>query len=340
MEKSESPEALNEFEALLNDLTSTSVGRRAFLAAVPMLMAACASDNHREREGDNTGQETQMTVADEKRMTAEALPEMRKDYPAIKDPQLQAYLTGLGTRLVTINGLQGNPYTYNFTLVDVPMVNAFALPAGTVFVTAPLFQMAESEAELAGVVGHEIGHVKARHAAERIEAQQKEGKKSWLYGIGGGLLGGVAGFGLGKLLCPPNDNSCMQKAMVAGAAAGVGGGLLVQKYKFMANSREDEMEADRIGFKAAVKAGYAPQHVGDFYSKLQKMEEQSKASGNKLMSSINDAMATHPPSKERVAQMEELVGKSPVNPNAVVSSKNFDLVRSRVDKLLKSRSQS
>lgn len=318
---------LKELESVLSELISTPVGRRAFLASVPLLLAGCATSRHRNREGDNTGQETTLTVADEQRMTQEVLPQMQKEYPPINDPALQNYIAGVGNHIVRANGLGGNPYNYNFTVVGVPYVNAFALPAGTVYVTAPLIEMAETEAELAGVIGHEIGHIKARHTAERMDAAQKAQKKSWLYGIGGGLLGGAAGFGLGKVLCPPKDNTCLAKAAAIGAAAGAGGGLLIQKFAFMANSREDEMEADRIGFRTAVRAGYSKDHVGAFYAKLLKMEEQHKKGGPPLLSSVADAMSTHPPSRERVTQMDQMSREAAPSAGARVTSKQFDQVK-------------
>ncbi len=337
MSNQEQKAVLSEFETLLDQMVSTSLGRRTFLASVPFLMAACASDNHRTREGDNTGQNTTMTVQDEMAMTKEALPALRKDYPPLQDAESQRYISNLGNRLVAANGLLGHPYKYSFTVVDVPSVNAFALPAGTIFVTAPLMAMAESEAELAGVVGHEIGHVRARHVAERMEAQKEAGKKSWLFGAAGGLLGAAAGFGVGKLACPPNDNACLVKASALGAAAGVGGGLLIQKYKFMANSREDEMEADRIGLKTAVRAGYTPANAGGFYTKLLKMEEQSKQGGVPLVSSLNDAMSTHPPSKERVIQMNQMVSQMPKNTKSITNTVAFDRTRMRIEQIQKSR---
>ena len=319
---------LDELHGVLTKLTSTALGRRAFLASVPFLLTACATSQHRGREGDNSGQQTSLTVDDEKKMTAEVLPQMQKEYPPLNNPEMQNYVSEMGNQIVRANGLAGNPYHYSFTVVGVPYVNAFALPAGTVFVTAPLIDLADSEAELAGVIGHEIGHVKARHSAERMDTAKREQKKSWLYGIGGGLLGGAAGFGVGKLLCPPTDRTCLVKASALGAAAGAGGGLLIQKFAFMANSREDEMEADRIGFRTSVRAGYSKDHVGRFYSKLLKMEEQHKSGGAPLMSSVADALSTHPPSRERVAQMQQMSGESTQGANGRVSSKQFDRVRS------------
>lgn len=321
----EEKKALIELEKELTILTSTPVGRRTFLLAMPMLLAACASKNKtRYREGDNAGQATAMTVQDELRMTQEVLPEMKKEYPAINNPELQAYVSRLGNKIVDANQLRNNPYNYTFTAVGVNYVNAFALPAGTVFVTAPLLAMADSEAELAGVIGHEIGHIKARHTAERMDAAKKSQNKSILFGAAGGVLGGAAGFGLGKLLCKPQDKSCLAKATVAGAAAGVGGGLLIQKFAFMANSREDEMEADRIGFRTALNAGYDKDNVGLFYNKLLEMERAHKGEANPLMASLSDAMSTHPPSQERVNQMNQMSSEANNVVGAKVSSKEFE----------------
>lgn len=327
---------LQELDQVLRTMMDSPVQRRHFLAAIPLLMSACATSGSRYREGDNRGQETELTVDDEKRMTREALQEMRKDYPLLKDAELQNYVSTVGRRLVQANGLEGQPYNYNFSVVDVGYVNAFALPAGTVFVTTPLLAMAETEAELAGVIGHEVGHVTARHTAERIDAQKK-GTSSWVYALGGGLLGGAAGFGLGKLICPPSDNDCITKAATLGAAAGGAGGLLVQKYKFMANSREDEMEADRVGFKTSVRAGYNPARVGDFYNKLQKMEEERSKGSQPLLASMADALSTHPPSRERVNQMMELASNSPTSPRAITSSTTFDRIRKRAAELSKTK---
>lgn len=335
----EKEQALLELEVILKELTSTRIGRRAFLASVPALLTACASgEKTRYREGDNTGQQTTMTVEDEKRLTEEALQEMKKDYPPLNNPGLQSYITDLGNKVATRNNLEGSPYNYNFTVIDVDQVNAFALPAGTIFVTAPLIEMAESEAELAGVVGHEIGHVVARHTAERMDAARRAQGRSWIYGVGGGILGGVFGYGVGRAACRSNDRDCLRRAAELGAMAGAGGGLLVQKYKFMANSREDEMEADRIGFRTSVASGYHKDHVGNFYEKLLMMEQQSRGSSNPVLARMADAMSTHPPSRERVTQMKKLASSEPTRPNAVVTTKAFESAKKEVIRIRKSRS--
>lgn len=331
---------MEELEFYLKQLNSTSVGRRTFLAAFPLMMAACASaPRHRQREGDNAGQATALTVDDERKMTQQVLPDMKKDYPPLDNPEMQNYVRGLGAKIVRANGLEGNPYNYNFTVVGVNQVNAFALPAGTVFVTAPLIAMADSEAELAGVVGHEVGHIKARHTAERMDKAKKEEGKSLWYGAGGGILGGALGFGLGRLLCKSGDSGCVAKATAAGAAAGVGGGLLIQKYFFMANSREDEMEADRIGFRTSVNGSYHKDHVGAFYAKLLRMEQDHKQKSTPLLAGLNDALSTHPPSKERVSQMNEMAAQTPVSAKAVVNTKEFDRMRKMAQDWVKAHSK-
>ncbi len=329
-------DALRELETLLESMIATRHSRRLFLASLPVLLSACAPKEYtRYREGDNTGQAAALTPDEERKLTQEALPEIKKQYPALPNAELQSYISGLGQRVVRSNNLGGNPYHYNFTVVGVPYVNAFALPAGTVFVTAPLLDLAGSEAELAGVVGHEIGHIQARHAAERMEKAKREQKKSWLFGLGGGVLGSAAGFGLGKLLCPPKDTACLAKATALGAAAGAGGGLLVQRFAFMANSREDEMEADRIGFRTALAAGYSKDHIGLFYKKLQKMEEEHRTKGVPLLSSVTDALSTHPPSHERVQQMNQLAAETPASSKAEISSKDFDRAKALASEWVK-----
>lgn len=297
------------------------------LAAVLLaVVTACAPTNSsRYREGSNIGQDTPLTVADEERLTKEALPKMQKDYPPARNPELQRYISELGSKIVRANHLEGNPYHYTFTVVDVPDINAFALPAGTVFITASLIAAVDTEAELAGVVSHEIGHVVARHSAERMYAMEKAQNKTWLYAAGGAAVGAAAGLGLGLLLCEKGDAACLAKAAAIGGVVGAGGGLLAQRYTFLVNSREDEMEADRLGFRYSVAAGYDKNEVGRFYEKLLDIEKKSRQDGG-VAKSLSDALSTHPPSSERVRQMKELAAASP-DRKAVKNTPEFNRAR-------------
>ncbi len=304
-------------------LNSSTLGRRAFLHSLPLLLAACASaEKTRYREGNNQGQLAALTPEEEEKLTSEVLPKFQKEYPAHSSAYAQKYIEVLGQRMVEANGLKNNPYTYRFAVVDSKNVNAFALPAGTVFITAPLILKAQSEAELAGVVGHEIGHIKARHTAERMQKAKDVRGKSFLYGLGGAVIGGAAGFGLGKALCSKQDRECLRRASMYGAAAGAGGGLLIQKFAFMAHSREDEMEADRIGFKTSIVAGYDKNHAGNFYKRLLEMEKKYQKNQSPLIAPFADAMSTHPPSEARVAQMEEMA-RQYKNRGNIVNTREF-----------------
>lgn len=333
--------ALSELEKNLKQLCESPMGRRAFLSSVALLLASCQTDEkHRDREGDNRGQKTSMSVEDEKKMTQEVLPQMKKDYPRLMNSDVQNYVSNLGRKIATSNGLEGNPYNYTFTAVDVDYVNAFALPAGVVMVTTPLIAMAETEAELAGVIGHEIGHVKSRHTAERMDNAKKSQSKSWMYAVGGGVLGGLVGLGVGSLLCKKDDKKCLNQAAQYGAIAGAGGGLLIQKYAFMANSREDEMEADRVGFRTSVASQYHKDHVGTFYSKLLVMEQNNKGKTDPITRSLSDAMSTHPPSKERVAQMNQMAAEQTLKTNMIISTKEFERVREIAKKIVQAKKSS
>jgi predicted Zn-dependent protease len=311
--------------------------RRYFLASLPFLFTACVTrdTSQRYREGDNSGQVTELTFDDEKKMTDQVLPQMQKDYPPLNHDGTQRYIQDLGLRLTKANQLEGNPYHYSFTAVDVDQINAFALPAGTVFVTAPLIAMCDSEAELAGVIGHEIGHIQARHTAERMERAKRAQTESWKYALGGGLTGALLGYGLGRLVCNPNDTKCLQEVTKRGAGLGVGGGLLVQKYGFMQNSQEDELEADRVGFRVSYKAGFHRDHIGGFYNKLYRMEQEMRSKQGRsgkiaLLSALQDALSTHPPSPERVHQMQQMTQDTPLRSNSVISSSEFTSLKKQV----------
>ncbi len=293
-----------------------------------ILLSSCATTSDRYREGSNQGQQAALTPAQERQMTREYLPKLEKEYPPIKDRVLQNYITRIGNKLVAANNLDGRPYRYNFTVVKAKFPNAFALPAGTIYVTAPLINMASSEAELAGVVGHEIGHVIARHSAERMYLEQKNRTRNTIFTVGGGLAGALGGYFIGKKACKKGDSKCLAKAAAIGGAVGAGGVFLIQKFGFMKNSREDEMEADRIGFNIATRAGYSKDHIGKFYEKLLAMEK-SHSKGSRQMKFLTDALSTHPPSNDRIRQMRQMAAGS-AQRNGTVNGRNFFAIKKRV----------
>jgi len=288
-----------------------------FFLALPFMLNACST----ARKGD-----WEITLGLEKRMAQEALPKIRQDYPALRDAEIQNYVSSLGQRIVEANDLDGNPYTYSFLVVDVPTINAFALPAGHVFISSALLELVESEAELAGVLSHEIGHVRERHSATRIATQRwSEHNSYWKYGAAGVFAGGLAGYGVSRLACLGVNSSCVTQLVALGAASGFGASLAIQKYFFLFNSRENELRADRLGFEAATKAGFSAEHAGDFYERLA-LREKPKSGRTPL----DDALETHPPSEKRVQFIRDLRKGYEGNSAAILSSPEFVKMRERV----------
>jgi beta-barrel assembly-enhancing protease len=260
----------------------------------------------------------EMTIADEVRLMRETQPILRKDFPALQNAEIQTYVSMLGARIVAANDLVGKPYTYSFVVVESPMINAFALPAGAIYITKPLLQNVQSEAELAGVLGHEVAHVVARHASKRIRQAQEAHEDSWIYGVGGGVAGAALGAGAAQLLCGAGESVCISGMAAANGVLGAKSGLLVQKYKLLANHRENELEADRLGFQFAERAGFSASRLGDFYIRLKT---------DKTDSIYVDALSSHPAFAER---MEALTHLKESGVEAESSSEEFAQMKARL----------
>ncbi|MAL78453.1 MAG: peptidase M48 [Sneathiella sp.] len=185
-------------------------------------------------------------------------------------PGLNDYILDVGLRLAFVSEMRDLPW--RFTILNSPVVNAFALPGGYVYITRGLLALANNEAEVAGVLAHEIGHVTARHGAER---------QSRATGIG--LLGALAGILTGS--------------QAVGQIGQQLGGLYVAGY-----SRDQEYEADQLGVKYLGLAGYPREAMADF---LKRMEAQTRymaaLTGNSAGGSF-DFFASHPQTADRVGR--------------------------------------
>lgn len=191
-----------------------------------------------------------------------------KQYGRYNDPALESYVAGIGRNLAAVCDRQ--ELNYEFYVLDTDMVNAFAAPGGYIFVTKGILKSMDDEAELAGVIGHEIGHVTARHSMKALEKQ---------YGYQ--ALLNVASIASGK------DLSGLQQYsdFLAGALlAGYG--------------RDNEFQADRLGVKYAMAAGYDPRGTAEFFGKLKKME------GGKKANDLEKLFMSHPPTGERIKKAE------------------------------------
>lgn len=190
---------------------------------------------------------TLMTVEQEKQLGAEEAKKVEQEMGLLNDPALTDYLNALGQRLAKESPRQD--VTHHFYVADMPEPNAFALPGGYVYVTRGLLALANSEAELAGVVGHEIGHVAARHTVQRVS---KQGPFAVVFGIASGLTGIVS-------------------PLVGNIIGGVGS--LTQGILFSPYSRAQESQADEIGQEMAAKAGWDPEGLAVFLNTLEREEE-------------------------------------------------------------------
>lgn len=188
------------------------------------------------------------------------------DYGVTQDAALNAYVAGVGMALA--RGTHRTQMPYNFNVVNATYVNAYAFPGGSIAITRGILAELDSEAELAGLIGHELGHVNARHTAARMS-------KSKLLGTlvgGASLIVGAASQTLGNL---------------AGTVGGLGASLLLARY-----SREDERQADELGMQYMVAAGYTPQGMVGLMDILRSM-------GRTQPSAIEAMFSSHPMSQER-----------------------------------------
>ena len=222
-----------------------------------------------------------MSAEDEARIGAEQHPLILQEYGGAYDnAKITAYVEGVLARVT-----QGDTANYRITVLDTPIVNAFALPGGYTYVTRGLLALANSEAQLAGVIGHEIAHVTARHGARRHSAAVGTA-------VVAGVLGAVISAGTGV------------SADVTGGLLNAGGGLLLAGY-----SRENEYEADNLGIKALARSGYDPVAQADFLAALGAYASY-RAGGEAGKASWFDS---HPNNKDRVAKAREKAAAQPLS---------------------------
>jgi predicted Zn-dependent protease len=235
------------------------------LAAGLMAVGACATN-------PVTGKRELALISEpqEIQIGKQAAQETEQQMGLVKDPALQEYVSNIGMELAKRSERPELPW--EFHVIDEATPNAFALPGGPVFVTRGLMTLMTSEAQLATVVGHEIGHVTARHSVNQLSKQQLA----------------QIGLGLGAVLVPGGDQ-------IAGLAS-QGLQLLFLKY-----GRDDERQAHELGFRYALGDGYEVREMGKVFLALQRSSELEGAQ------KIPDWAASHPAEPERIANVEKRV---------------------------------
>lgn len=195
------------------------------------------------------------------------------------NPRIQRYVNEMGQELA--RNAERQDLGYTFTVLNTDLMNAFAMPGGYVYITRGIIAMADNEAELAGVIGHEIGHVAALHSAQRFGRQQALGIGTVLGSIAAGVLGG------GELA-----------RTVAQTGQSLGGMMLAGW------GRDQELEADQLSVRYLSLAGFDPLGMVTFLTKLrQDSQLQAKIAGrDPSIVDQSHALATHPRTIDRVQQ--------------------------------------
>lgn len=237
-----------------------------FTAAVFFLFNSCATNPVSGRR-----EVSLMSEQQEIAMGQQADPAIVAQFGLYQDPALQRFISEKGQAMAAIS--HRSNLQYEFKVVDSPVINAFAVPGGYVYFTRGIMAHFNNEAQFAGVLGHEIGHIAARHSAQ----QQS---KSILAQVG--LIAGM-------VLAP-------QLAQL-GDAASQGLGLLFLKF-----GRDDERESDRLGVEYASKIGYDAAEMADFFLTLQRKQEESGAA-------VPSFLSTHPNPGDRYETVHELAAE-------------------------------
>lgn len=221
-----------------------------------------------------TGEEQYITITKDQEIALglQAVPELTSMYGGLEDdPQAQAAVDYIGERLLRTTFTRPSQYPFEFHLLsDDEKVNAFALPGGPVFITNALFSLLKTEDQLAGVLGHEIGHVLARHGAQHIAKQE--------------LTQGLTGAVVLATYDPRNPSSQM-----AAYLAAIVGQLVNMKY-----SREDELESDFLGVCMLFQAGYTPEAMLDVMQILDEATQGARPP---------EFFSTHPNPENRIEQI-------------------------------------
>jgi len=236
-----------------------------------------------------------LSTVQEVEIGRQAANEIEREISIYRDPVVSAYVDSLGQALAKYSRRPNLKYT--FKVVDTDQVNAFALPGGWLYVNRGLITTAENEAELAGVIGHEIGHVVGKHGARQISKQ----------------------FGLAVFveLAVGSENPSLAR-QIAGQFAALGAGLTLLKY-----SRDAEREADHLAVEETFSAGINPEGMATFFEKLMAQQESEPGGSSGWFS-------THPASQERIANVRKQMRKLPAGKRLQTDSGRFQQIKSRI----------
>ncbi|RTZ98377.1 MAG: hypothetical protein DSY90_04505 [Deltaproteobacteria bacterium] len=244
-----------------------------------------------------------ITISEEEVLSEKFMREAHKRFTFIDDPVIIRYITTIGNRIVKV--LPRHPYKYRFYVIKEDRYNAFAGPGGVVFINSGLLAAMDNPGELAGILGHEIIHVYSRHLSDRVDRSKQIGIVT-LAGLVAAIALGVAGVGAAA------------NAMAIGSVAA--GQSLALAY-----SREDEMQADQLGVKILVEAGFPPAGLASMLAKIRQKQWVDSQQ-------VPAYLRTHPASGDRIAYINAWIdarkGSLPVSSTKDLAE--FHWLRTRV----------
>ncbi len=262
----------------------------AALLAGPTRAEGLPDLGERERAG--------LSVHAERRLGEQIMREIRRDPAYLDDPEVTAYIDGLGQRLAS--HAEGVRQPFEFFVIRDASLNAFALPGGFIGVHSGLILAARSESELAGVLAHEVSHVTQSHLARMFGAQ------------GQSQMAALLGLAAAILASRSNPDVALGAAM-AGQAAGI-----QQQLNY---SRDFEREADRIGLDLLERAGFDPRGMASFFERMVQL-------GRLYENNAPVYLRTHPLTTERITDMENRIAQRPYR--QVPDSIEFGLIRAKL----------
>jgi predicted Zn-dependent protease len=245
-----------------------------------------------------------ITVKEEEELSRQVLQVIFKQFEIVDDPVVVAYVNKIGERILAT--LPEQPFRYHFYVVKEDVYNAFATPAGHIFVYTGLLEGMDEEEELAGILGHEIAHVYCRHISKKIERSKKL-TIATLAGVAAGVLIGAAGGGEAA-------SAVTMGSMAAGQSAE------------LAYSREDEMQADQFGLEFLTKAGYSASGLLKILKKIRSKQWFGSEQ-------IPTYLMTHPAVEDRITYIGSWLENydNTSKPIPLVSPVEFQRIHTRVE---------
>jgi predicted Zn-dependent protease len=269
------------------------ITKTALFTALAVTLVACATN---PATGDK--EFSLMSEAQEVQLGQEMDGQVKREMGVYNDAELQRYVSQVGQRLARASERPNLPW--QFTVVDEPAVNAFALPGGYIYITRGILAFLHDEEQMAGVLGHEIGHVTARHSAQQYTKATS------------------AGLGLTLLSIFVPEARSLQGA--AETALGV---------LFLKHGRDDELQADRLGAQYTAKTGWDPRGVAGM---LRTLERLDVASGSRK--GVPNWLSTHPAPGDRVQQVLAFIEQNPVAAGTSGRSAGVTEYQRRIDGII------